>query len=93
MSNVDPLLSAGGLCCYQLIKRLTDHFLQTIRKITCLKIPYLNNVQSHLNKLKGPEKHLINVAIGIVRFNQYRLSGTLPQALIIICEECSLFSC
>lgn len=39
------------------------------------------------------KKRLINFTVKIVWFNQYGLSGTLPQALIIICEECSLFSC
>lgn len=32
-----------------------------------------------------PEKPLINNLDGIVRFNQHGLSGSLPQALIIIC--------
>lgn len=57
---------------------------------------YRNNRHSEMALIPActsPEKPLINFANVIVWFNQHGLSGTLPQALIIICEECSLFSC
>lgn len=71
------------------IRRFLDSFSALDRELATL----YRIDSSMFNHANEPEKHLINSADGIVRFSRHRLSRTLPQALIIICEKCSLFSC